>query len=254
MIATKLYHPFDTLPRHASSLADPAALTIDWPTWVDAHKAHDASNTSDDHIPRGSEINITEADVMKMTGEQLDEYMDYYERTFIDAERIEQKEQALPKELLDMFPIGRPENSSPLPYSYERQVQKEQQASEQILKTMVSSMKLRPVVAEDSEEPVRPIGSFYKRYRKVEDLQGPAKVFHEKVAKLVGVKLETVVLAVGQVERRLIKWREGKVKEGLEEDDENIGEAFEEIGVEAQGEDVEMEDEKDGDDYSTDGG
>ena len=207
---------------------------------MQAQKAHNASNINESHLQRGTEINITEVDTMNMSGEQLDEYMDYYERTFIDPDRIEQK---LPKELLDMFPTGRLDGSEPVSYSYQEQFAKEQEAVGETLNEVIGSMKLRKVIPKESEEPVRRIGSLYKRYRWVEDLDGHAKVFHEKVAEMVGVKLETLVLAVGQMERLLIKWREAKVKEGTEgeaEEDSPGGE--DEVGGE-ESENVEMMDE-----------
>ena len=240
MIAIKLYHPFDGLPRHVPTFADVAALSIDWPSWVQAQKAHNASNTDESHLQRGTEINITEVDAMQMSGKQLDEYMDYYERTFIDPDRIEQK---LPKELLDMFPTGRLDGSEPASYSYQEQFAKEQEAVEEKLDAVIGSMRLRKVISKESEEPVRRIGSLYKRYRRAEDLDGYAKVFHEKVAEMVGVTLETLVLAVGQMERLLMKWREAKVKEGAEEGgEEDTGEGKDGAGGE-QSDNVEMMDE-----------
>ena len=240
----KLYHPFDNLPRHVPSLTDPAALLIDWPSWVEAQKAHNTWNTDEHHLRRGTEINITEVDAMEMSGEQLDEYMDYYERTFIDQDRVEQK---LPKDLLDMFPTGRLDGSEPASYSYQEQFGKEQKAVEETLDAVIGSMRLRKVISKKSEEPVRRIGNFYKRYRRVEDLDGNAKVFHDKVAEMVGVRLETLVLAVGQMERLLIKWREAKIKEGLEEEeeeeeDEDTGGGEDDAGGE-ESENVEMMDE-----------
>ena len=197
---------------------------------MQAQKAHNASNINESHLQRGTEINITEVDTMNMSGEQLDEYMDYYERTFIDPDRIEQK---LPKELLDMFPTGRLDGSEPVSYSYQEQFAKEQEAVGETLNEVIGSMKLRKVIPKESEEPVRRIGSLYKRYRRVEDLDGHAKVFHEKVAEMVGVKLETLVLAVGQMERLLIKWREAKVKEGTEgEAEEDSAGGEDEVGGE----------------------
>lgn len=207
---------------------------------MQAHKAHNASNTDESHLQRGTEINITEVDAMQMSGEQLDEYMDYYERTFIDPDRIEQK---LPKELLDMFPTGRLDGSEPVSYSYQEQVAKEQEAVEETLDAVIGSMRLRKVIPKESEEPVRRIGSFYKRYRRAEDLDGYAKVFHEKVAEIIGVKLETLVLAVGQMERLLIKWREAKVREGLEEEEEEETGGEEDEAVGEEGENADMMDE-----------
>ena len=207
---------------------------------MQAQKAHSTWNTDENHLHRGTEINITEVDTMEMSGEQLDEYMDYYERTFIDSDRVEQK---LPKELLDMFPTGRLDGSEPATYSYHEQFAKEQEAVEETLDAVIGSMRLRNIITKESEESVPRIGSFYKRYRRAEDLDGSAKVFHEKVAETVGVKLETLVLAVGQMERLLIKWREAKVKEGLEEEGEEdtAGGEDEEDGEES--ENVEMMDE-----------
>lgn len=184
---------------------------------MQAQKALNTLNTDENHLQRGTEINVTEVDAMEMSGEQLDEYMDYYERTFIDLDRVEQK---LPKDLLDMFPTGRLDGSEPASYSYQEQFAKEQEAVRETLDAVIGSMRLRNVISKESEETVRRIGSFYKRYRRAEDLDGDAKVFHEKVAETVGVKLETLVLAVGQMERLLIKWREAKVKEGLEEEED----------------------------------
>lgn len=207
---------------------------------MQAQKDHGASITDESHLQRGTEINITEVDAMNMSGEQLDEYMDYYERTFIDPDRIEQK---LPKELLDMFPTGRLDGSEPVSYSYQEQFAKEQEAVKGRLDAVIGSMKLRKVIPKESEEPVHRIGSLYKRYRSVEDLDGYAKIFHEKVAEMVGVRLETLVLAVGQMERLLIKWREAKIKEGLEGDGEEDSAEGEDEAAGEESENIEMMDE-----------
>ena len=35
-------------------------------------------------LNRGEEIKVTEADVMKMSGNKMDDYLDWYQRTWID--------------------------------------------------------------------------------------------------------------------------------------------------------------------------
>lgn len=225
IIAVKLYHPFDGINRHVRSLADTAALTIDWATWVDVRSSHNIHSTSEAYLEHGSEIFATEGDVMNMTGGQLDEYMDWYERTFIDESRVEEKARGLPKQLLDMFPIGRTDGSSPTPYKYDQMAAEEQETIGKKLKLVMGKLRLRDVVSDDPEDSVgvhedsARIGSFYKRYRKVDDLPPHASAFHQAVAEAIGVQLETLILAVVQVERKLIKWREAKVKAGNEEDD-----------------------------------
>ena len=225
IIAVKLYHPFDALTRHVRSLADLAALTIDWAAWVDVQSSHGVQASGEAHLERGSEMNVTERNVMSMTGKNLDEYMDWYERTFVDEARVEGKARGLPQQLLDMFPTGRTDGSSPIPYNYNQVAVEQQETIDKRLNSVMGKLRLRNVVSDDSEdsdgvdEDSTGIGSFYKRYRKVEDLTPQAKAFHEAAAEVVGVRLETLMLAVGQVERNLVKWREAKVKAEKEEGD-----------------------------------
>lgn len=153
---------------------------------------------------------------MQMADEQLDQYMDYYERTFVDEPRSETKSRGLPQQLLDMFPTGRLDGSSPTPYNYKEQAKTETLATKKTLQTVMASLKLRPITSEQAEnaESVARIGSFYKRYRGFEELEeGPARLFHEKVAALVGIKVETLLTAVGQLERKLVVWQEKKARE-----------------------------------------
>ena len=210
------------------SLADSAALTIDWATWVDVQSSRSVCTSGEAHLERGSEMYVTERDVMHMTGERLDEYMDWYERTFVDEARTEEKARGLPQQLLDMFPTGRTDGSSAMPYVYDQAAAEQQETIDKRLNLLMGKLRLRNVVSDDSEdsagihEDSTGIGSFYKRYRKVEDLTPHAKAFHEAVAGAVGVRLETLLVAVGQVERKLVTWREAKVKAEKEEDDADM--------------------------------
>ena len=243
VVAVKLHHPFDNLLRHARSLTDLDILAIDWSTWVEALRA--TRPKLEDSLERGSEINVTEADVMKMTGKQLDQYMDWYERTFIDEAHAQQKEGGQPKQLLDMFPTGRLDGSTPTEYDYAKATAEERENAETRLASVMGSMTLRYIQSRDAaskdSEPVRRVGSLYRRYRKVEDLADHkhARAFYEAASATVGIKLETLVLAVVQVEQKLIAWREARVKEGLEGGDESPDLR----GIEADGENLEMLDE-----------
>ena len=221
----KFYHPFDESTRHVRSLADPAALTVDWAVWVDTQSSHNVRVADEPHLERGSEINVTEKDIMNMQGEQLDEYMDWYERTYVDESRAEGKSHGLPKQLLDMFPTGRTDGSSPTPYKYDQISVQEQDAIDKRLQMVIGKLRLRNVVTDNSEDSTGiyedsiQVGSFYQRYREAKDLTPHARAFHEAVAKAIGVRLETLILAVGQVERKLVKWREAKLKADEGEDD-----------------------------------
>lgn len=216
IIATKLYHPFDALTRHVRSHAD--SLRMDWAAWVDVQRSHGVHASAEAHLERGSEINVTEKDVMNMTGKDMDEYMDWFERTFVDNVRAEEKDRALPQQLLEMFPTGRTDGSSRTQYNYGEVAAKEQETIDKSLSLVMGKMRLHKVVSDDHEdvdgfpEGSTGIGSFHKRYKKVEDLTPHALAFHEAAAELIGVKLEALLLAVWQVERKLTKYREAKVK------------------------------------------
>ena len=241
VIATKLYHPFNEtiIPRHARSLADPAALRLDWSAWTSAHEAHNVRLAPGGHLPRGTEIHVTEKDIMSMTGDQMDDYLDFYERTFVDEERVENKKDGIPKHLLDMFPTSRADGSAPYPYDYKGNMRREQASIDEIVKSVVGSLQVRPIVNngddgdDDDDESEAKIGSFYVRYRRVENPDGneQAKIFHKTVAHRVRITLETLLVAVSQMERKLMRCREKEVKEGRmtdEDDGEDDGEDEEE--------------------------
>ena len=216
VIATKLYHPFDNdvHPRHARSANDPAALAIDWSAWATAQKAHTARLKPEGHLARGSEIRVTEADVMDMTGDQMDEYMDWFERTYVDETRAENKEKGISKDLLAMFPTGRQDGSAPKSSTYSERAKKENDSHSEKLHYVMARLRVQPVASRDKPDgKIEPrIGDFYRRYRTVDELEEIPRLFHETVAEAVGIKLETLLVAVGQLERKLIRFREARVK------------------------------------------
>ena len=80
VIATKLTHPFDDAVRHPESDSDPTTVKIDWSKWQEimVDKPHEG-------LKRGDEIHVKDADVASMSDKQMDEYMDWYQRTWIDG-------------------------------------------------------------------------------------------------------------------------------------------------------------------------
>lgn len=243
VVAVKLNHPFDNLPRHAHALTDLAVLKIDWEIWTEAHQSHAARIGPEGHLTRGSEINVTEDDVMTMSGEQMDDYLDWYECTWVDDERAERKPRGLPKQLLDMFPTGRLDGSHPLPYIYSDQKIREDESTEQKLAVVIGGLEMRDVISDGKDgevtDDVRRIGNCYKRYRNVEDLSPHARMFHEAAADAVAIKLETLLAAVLQIEVWLIAWRRKQLKYGSKNTESVEYDRGEKAGGES-GEDVEI--------------
>ena len=223
VVATKLYHPFDSVDRYTRSLTEIGYLTIHWDVWVREHKTFTASLRGNKPFEPGSELNFNEHDAMAMSDEQMDHYLDWYEKTWIDSEEKEHTFRSLPQELLDMFPTGRPNVSiTTVPPKKNPEKQTEHEALIQRVLSAQKSLKTRGIVSEGKvgkqTKRVRRIGSSYKRYRRVEDLPDYAKAIYEATAKLAGLSLQTLVLAVFRMERKLQTWREEELRREAEED------------------------------------
>lgn len=87
VIATKLFFPFDDVKRYPTSLREPTAQVIDWKLWAQAQRQFESRATAGGRIGKGNEILVNENDVLKMTSQQLDEYMDWYERSWLDSSK-----------------------------------------------------------------------------------------------------------------------------------------------------------------------
>jgi RNA polymerase I-specific transcription initiation factor RRN7 len=79
IVATKLSQPFDSIRRYPESDSDPSTVQIDWPKWAQAMAEPPSGG-----LRRGQEIHVTDADVFGMSEKQMDDYLDSYQRTWID--------------------------------------------------------------------------------------------------------------------------------------------------------------------------
>jgi RNA polymerase I-specific transcription initiation factor RRN7 len=79
VVATKLSQPFDVIVRHPESESDPTTLKIDWLKWREI-----MTEKESDELKRGEEIKITDASVISMSERKMDDYLDWYQRTWTD--------------------------------------------------------------------------------------------------------------------------------------------------------------------------
>ncbi|KAL8903727.1 MAG: hypothetical protein Q9207_003745 [Kuettlingeria erythrocarpa] len=222
LVAVKIYHPFDTIDRHPRSLNDPGTLAMNWDHWWQLQKEQDSRDTADGRLGRGNQIKVTESEAFELSGDQVDEYLDWFEKTYVDEQRARNHPRGYPQQLLDMFPTGSPGGSIRPPFAPGLERQANEEALQRKLKAVQGSLNSREVVsdndAEGSDETVNRLGSHYKRYRKVEDLNPPAKAFHEAAAKLIAIDLHTLLVATMQIEHSLLGFRRRQLKaaEGTE--------------------------------------
>ncbi len=79
VISTKLCQPFDDIVRVPESVIDPSGLRLHWEEWQEI-----MAEKLPKGLRRGEEIKVTDEDVLKMNGKKLDDYLDWYRRTWID--------------------------------------------------------------------------------------------------------------------------------------------------------------------------
>ena len=217
VIAVKFYHPFDDWQRSVTSLNDCAALRINWSQWTEALKKHESRIHAPTNLTRGTEMHVKEEDAMQMSDEQLDDYLDWYERTWIDEDRARHKIRPLDEDFRRWFPTGRQDGSSPASHDFGEDSKTKQRSISQFSEDVIQAMLIRSVLSEkegqDWSERVNRIGSHYRRYRSSEELPVDALAFHEAVASAGGMKLQTLLKAVLQVESKLINLRRSLPRE-----------------------------------------
>jgi RNA polymerase I-specific transcription initiation factor RRN7 len=222
VIATKLLFPFDDLKRYPTTNKEPAAQTMDWPLWARAQKHYEHDARFSNKIGKETALQVTDKDVMDMTSTQLDNYMDWYETSWLDTSKA-------PDRIAELFPISRAEPEiPPVPTAVsESPTAPETGALNSkfsiLLQTVMQDMRARRVIPED--EAARRPGQWYRRYRWETQLSDSARAFYEVAAKLAAVPLKTLVRSVSLVEHRIAKLQEDQerreyyTQEGIEFDE-----------------------------------
>lgn len=231
VIVTKLLFPFDDVKRYPTTSKEPAAQTMEWSQWALAQKAFDSDSHFGKTIGERAAIHVTDNDVLNMSADQLDHYMDWYANNWLDKSRA-------PGRLAEMFPIQRAGESQPKPTidpEFSTPATPPDTTKEKIdalLHTVMQDIKARRVIPEDVDEPKRP-GEIYRRYRWESQLSGAARNFYEIAARLAAVPLKTLVRAVTLTEFQIAKdeekrqHREFFESQGVQVDDTDLDEGLE---------------------------
>ena len=212
---TKLYYPFDSLKRYSKSSSEIGYLTVDWEKWCNVEQSHDKGDDQKRSYDSDNDIMITEDDVFDLSDTQIDKYLDWYERMWVDEERkYSPTHRGIPQQLLDMFPTDRLGDSEYRRIDDHKNIEKEQNVVSAKLISVQENLKMKGIVSEvqegDQETPIHRVGSFYKRYRQEEDLPAHAKAFYTAVARMAGLSLSRLIKAVFSTEIALSRWKENK--------------------------------------------
>ncbi|KAJ8108824.1 hypothetical protein OPT61_g7901 [Boeremia exigua] len=207
VVCVKLLYPFDGVKRHPRSAAEPTAAVINWAHWKEQMELANAERASGDNRFTIEELTkLEERDVFDMAPDRLDQYLDFYADTFLDDAEIQRTRDTdnFRNAIFDMFPV-RKESVAALEQNPEALSTGDNIMT---IRAVHSSMQPRSAIADDEVGPgvVRP-GQSYQPYKKESDLPAHARMFYEAVAKLAGLSMDMLMMAVFYTEARIEKWR-----------------------------------------------
>lgn len=87
VVATKLMFPFSKTKGFPISATEPAAQVLDWNVWTAAQKHYEKKSKDKGRLAKGQEVMVNDGHVFHLTGQQMDDYLDWYENTWIDKNR-----------------------------------------------------------------------------------------------------------------------------------------------------------------------
>ena len=242
IIAVKLSYPFDGVPRVPLSEEDSACACVDWKVWNDLQKDLPRSPAGHSGSRDGagrSHWDTTPRDIVTLDDEHLDEYLDWFQNTWLNFEAPQdgqgkgpdvQPNDGFEKALFDLFPIARePSRSSTLSPFVNELPQDAHNAARQRAKIVTSSLIVRSPVPKPGNRSdrhdikaerrrLRP-GADYKRYKRVDDIEPEGQMFMERCAWLVGGELELLVRAVRAWEGKVCRWCESRQREAKRAED-----------------------------------
>ena len=210
VVATKLLFPLDNVKRYPKNPTELSALSMDWSTWSKARAEYKDAIRSKTSLGYQEAMQVQEKDILDMSDEKLDDYMDWYGSVFAEETVREKgrvgKEAEFRRALHRLFPIERATQNASDAMDVDRDAELEPE--DERLRKVQSSLRPTRVKADvkSAEPSVRRPGNSYKRYRNAGKFEGYAREFYEEASDLVALPLGSLVKCVFILERRLEKW------------------------------------------------
>ncbi|OCL05870.1 hypothetical protein AOQ84DRAFT_432871 [Glonium stellatum] len=206
VVSVKLFYPFDDVRRYPSTATEPAVAVIDWDAWKDATTKFRRALEVPDKMKPKELMAVKEKDVFSMSDSQMDQYLDWYQRTWTDESVREQdKDSDFRTALFREFPVG-PDDEQKSTNAIVIDEETIREAETERLRAVHSTLKVRAVVTEEEAQEqgnIKRPGSLYKYYRKESDLPDNARVFYEEAAKISGLSMKMLIKAVFLTEMKI---------------------------------------------------
>lgn len=207
VVCVKLLYPFDAEQHHPRSTTEPTAAAMNWSHW------HEQLQLAKEEWKGGNQrftiedlTKLEEEDIFDMAPDRLDQYLEFYANTFLDDAEIQRTKESddFRNAIYGMFPIEG--DSAVSVHATSDGLSEEDDLA--MVRAVHGSMEARPVVydEQDSTDTIRP-GQSYRLYKRDTDLPEHAKAFYEEAAKLAGLSMDMLIMAVFFAEASIEKWR-----------------------------------------------
>jgi RNA polymerase I-specific transcription initiation factor RRN7 len=213
VVVVKLFYPFDAERRYPRAGGEAAAMMMDWKGWCAVMMDAKMGERGDEERYSVEELTkLKEKDVFDMSGEQMDQYLDFYLANFVDEMRIDADEagDGFRGALYDMFPVGKEGAST----EAQRTDDMESEKQWEIVRAVQAQMRPNAVVADGNRGGrVQRPGEGYVSWKKESSLPEYAATFYAEAARVAGLDLDMLIMAVFFVERRVEKWKMARREE-----------------------------------------
>ena len=215
IIATKLLFPLDNVKRYPKNSTELSALSMDWSSWSKARAEYNDNIKSKTPLGYQEAMQVQEKDILDMSDEKLDDYMDWYGSVFAEETVREKgrigKEAEFRRALHRLFPIERSVQTASDAMDID---QEEPVPEDERLRKVQNSLRPTRVKADvkSTEVVVKRPGNSYKRYRNVGELEGYAREVYEEAADMAALPIGSLVKCVFILEKRLEKWESSERK------------------------------------------
>ncbi|KAL2267508.1 hypothetical protein VTJ83DRAFT_4785 [Remersonia thermophila] len=214
VVATKYNFPLDGVERLPRDEADPLCLQMDWAAWE--------SEFAPRPIKKPGILQYEHMDpqeIWSMDKRDINELLNWFQETQVDKNPRDETE------LDRLFPLESIPPLQPIPEMTQEELETR---ARRVLATMKS---VRPRAGDGH----RRLGSEYRRYQVVEELEGTVKRFYEVAAETAGMSVRDLVKAVYRLEQRLLNWQREEKKRLQEEEEEEEDEDEDEDDNAGQG-------------------
>ncbi|KAI1775330.1 hypothetical protein F4818DRAFT_416316 [Hypoxylon cercidicola] len=202
VVSAKLLYPLDGIERPPRSYEDPRTMKVNWAQWQEAMR--EETNETSSNLIRGEEYKITPEDVLSLDKAKLDDFMDWFEKTWIRDDDAKTDER-IRKPFQDQGRLSVPRNQNEQSNKY-GEMERIKSRYAVLNRSMITVEPVPDPEDTETEKKVKQTRDFCPVWRTKEELPDAARALYSKAASLAAIPLNTLIRGVTQVERRLEVW------------------------------------------------